>query len=83
VVAYSTSPFLFLILPFCGMLISMVWVITLAIIGLKESHEISGGKSAFAVLFPFLFCCGFLILVALLFMGAVVASLGAMMQLYK
>jgi len=83
VAAYSTSPLLFLIIPYCGMLITMVWVITLALIGLKEAHEISGGKSAFAVFFPFLFCCGLLVLLVLLFMGAVAASLGTMMHLYK
>lgn len=83
VVAYSTSPLLFLIIPYCGMLITMVWVVTLAMIGLKEAHEISGGKSAFAVLFPFLFCCGLLILLVLLFMGAVAASFGALMQMYQ
>lgn len=83
VVAYSTSPLLFLVIPYCGMLITMLWVIILTIIGLKEAHEISGGKSVFAVLFPFVSCCGFFILLVLLFMGAVAASLGTMMQMYK
>lgn len=83
VVAYSTTPLLFLIIPYCGMLITIVWIIVLVMIGFKEAHEISGGKSAFAVLFPFLFCCGLLILFVLLFMGAVAASLGSMMQMYQ
>jgi len=79
-VSYSMSPFVFLIIPFCGMPISGLWVMILVIIGLKEAHTISGGKAAFAVLFPFIFCCGLLILAIALFMGAVVASFGSLLH---
>jgi hypothetical protein len=61
VVAYSVSPFVFLAIPVCGMPITALWVMTIAIIGLKEAHETTGGKAAFAVLFPS-FCCGLLLL---------------------
>jgi len=82
VVSYTTSPLLFLIIPYCGMLMTLAWITSLAIIGLKEAHIISGGKATFAVLFPFLFFCGILILLVLLFMGAVAASIGSMMHMY-
>jgi hypothetical protein len=83
VVSYSVSPFLFLAIPLCGMPITALWVMTTVIIGLKEAHETSGGKAAFAVLFPFLFCCGLFALAMALFMGAVAASFGSMMHMYR
>jgi hypothetical protein len=83
VVSYSVSPFLFMVIPYCGMLFAMIWVLTLIGIGLREAHETSGGKATIAVLFPLLFCCGILALGAVLIMGAAAASLGAMMQMYK
>jgi hypothetical protein len=81
VVSYSISPFVFLIIPVCGMPITSLWIMTLAIIGLKQTHEISGGKAAFAVLFPFIFCCGLLILAIVVFMSAVAASFGWVMNM--
>ena len=83
VVSYSVSPFLFMVIPYCGMLIMMLWVLTLAMIGLRDAHETTGGKATVAVLLPFLFCCGMLVLAAVLFMGALVSSFGAMLQMYK
>ena len=83
VVSYSVSPFLFMIIPYCGMLITMLWVLTLAMIGLRDAHETTGGKATAAVLFPFLFCCGMMVLAAVLFMGAIASSFGSMMQMYK
>lgn len=83
VVSYSVSPFLFMVIPFCGTVIAMLWVLTLIVIGLRDAHETSGGKATIAVLFPLLFCCGLAALAAVLFMGAVAASFGAMMQMYK
>jgi len=83
VVGYSASPFLFLVIPFCGMPITVLWTMMLAIIGLRESHETTGGKAAFAVLFPLLFCCGLIMILSALFMGAVMASFGTLMHMYK
>lgn len=83
VVGYGMSPFLFMIVPYCGALITQIWMMVLAIIGLKEAHGTTGGKAAFAVLFPFLFCCGLAVVAAALFMGAVAASFGAMMHMSK
>jgi len=83
VAGYSVTPFLFLAVPYCGTAITLLWVMTLSIIGLKEAHETTGGKSAFAVLFPFLFCCGLLIFTLVLFMGVIAASFGSLMNLQK
>jgi len=83
VVSYGTSPFLFMVIPYCGMPITMLWVLTLTVIGLRDAHETTGGKATFAVLLPFLFCCGMLVLAAVLFMGAIAASFGALMHVYQ
>ncbi len=83
VVSYGLSPFVFLIVPMCGMPITWLWSMTLAIIGLKEAHEISGGKAAAAVLFPLIFCCGMAVLAVALFMSAVAASFGDFVHMYR
>jgi hypothetical protein len=83
VVSYSYSPYLFLAVPFCGMLIATVWSTILTIVGLKEAHEISGGKATFAVLFPVLTCCGLFILGVVVFMGAIAASFGSSFQRFR
>ena len=83
VVSYSLSPCLIMVIPYCGTLITMLWVLALAMIGLRDAHGTTGGKATVAVLFPFLFCCGMLILSAIMFMGAIVSSFGAMMHMYK
>jgi hypothetical protein len=83
VVSYSVSPFLIMVIPFCGMPVTTFWVLTLFMIGLRDAHETTGGKATVAVLFPFLFCCGMLVMAAVLFMGALASSFGAMMQWYK
>ncbi len=80
-VSYSVAPLVFLVIPVCGMPITSLWIMILAIIGLKQAHEITGGKAAFAVLFPFLFCCGLFILAIAVFMSAVVASFGWVMNM--
>ncbi len=77
-VAYSYGSNIFLLVPFCGGIIAGVWNIVLLIIGLKEAHGTSGGKAAFAVLFPVLFCCAAVLFFVLVIIGAVAASLGSM-----
>ncbi len=83
VVAYGYSANVFLVIPFCGSLLCAVWAIVLYIIGLKEAHETTGGKAAFAVFLPVIACCGLLVIAMVLFMGAVAASLGALSQMQK
>jgi hypothetical protein len=83
VVCYSVSPFLLLAIPYCGVLITPLWALALFMIGIRDAHETTGGKATAAVLFPFLFCCGMMVVGAILFMGAIVSSFGSMMHLYK
>jgi hypothetical protein len=83
VICYSVSPFLFMVIPYCGMLIMMVWILTITVIGLRDAHETTGGKATLAVFFPVLLCCGSMLLMAVLFMGAIASSFGALMHLYK
>jgi hypothetical protein len=83
VVSYGLSPYPLLLIPFCGNIIAALWTLVLTLIGLKEAHETTGGKAAFAVFFPFIICCGLLVLVSILFMGAIAASFGALMHTYK
>ncbi len=80
VVAYGYSPNIFLVLPFCGGIIAAVWGIVLAIIGLREAHEITGGKAAFAVFLPVIVCCGMITIAAAAFMSLVAASFGSLMR---
>jgi hypothetical protein len=83
VISYSVSPFLFMVIPYCGTMIAMLWMLTLTIIGLRDAHRISGGKATAAVLLPFLMCCGMMALAVVLFMGTLASQFGSMMHLYK
>ncbi len=78
VVSYCASPNILLVIPFCGWVIASLWIMVITIIGLKEAHETSGGKAAFAYFFPVLLCCGMIVLLFLLFMGAIAASFGVL-----
>jgi hypothetical protein len=80
VVAYAASANLLLLAPFCGGIVSGIWSVVLLLVGLREAHEISGGKAAFAVFMPLVICCGVFALFAVLFMGAMAASFGSMMH---
>ena len=78
VVSYSIGGYVFLMIPFCGAIISALWTVVLAIIGLKEAHGTTGGKASFAVLFPLILCCAIVVLFFLLVLGTVAASFGTM-----
>lgn len=83
VVSYGYSAYIFLIIPFCGNLFALVWGLVLAIIGLREAHETSGWKAAFAVFLPAILCCGLILFMIALLLGAAAGSLGMMMQMQK
>ncbi len=83
VVAYGYSANIFLVLPFCGGVVAGIWAVVLAIIGLKEAHETTGGKAAFAVFLPVIVCCGLVAIAVAMFMGLAAASLGTIMQMQK
>ena len=80
VVSYSVGAYVFLMVPFCGAVISGIWTMVLAIIGLKEAHGTTGGKASFAVLFPLIMCCAIMMLFFLLVLGTVAASFGTIPQ---
>lgn len=74
-VAYSTSTYLFNLIPFCGGIIGGIWQIVITIIGLKETHGISTGKAVVAWILPIIFCCGCgIAFIALGMIGAVGSS---------
>ena len=77
-VAYSYGTNILLVVPFCGGLVAGIWNIIIVIIGLKEAHGTSGGKAAFAVLFPVIFCCAAALFFFLVIFGIVAASMGNM-----
>lgn len=79
-VSYGYSANIFLIIPFCGGLLAIVWAIVLYIIGLREAHETTGGKAAFAVFLPLIVCCGALIFFITLLMSMAALSFGTLMQ---
>ena len=55
VFAYSYSPAVFAVVPVLGGIVGFVWMIGIAIIGLREAHETDGAKAAAAVLIPVFF----------------------------
>ncbi len=80
VVSYGYSANVFWAIPFCGGLLAGVWAIVLYIIGLREAHQTTGGKAAFAVFLPAIVCCGLLFFAIAMLLGAAAGSLGLMMQ---
>ena len=61
VICYASAPELFQILPLCGGLVNIVWWIVITVIGLKEVHRTTLGRSLAAVLLPALVCCGIIL----------------------
>ncbi len=83
VVCYGLSPCVLLAVPVFGAPVALIWTLTVITIGLREAHHTTRGKALFAVLFPFLVVCAFLVLALALFLGAVAASFGGMLQDYR
>jgi hypothetical protein len=74
-VAYGNSGSVFMMVPFCGSIVGIVWSIVITIIGLKEAHETTGGKAAFAVLMPLVLCCGVVLVLSLVGVLAVIGTM--------
>ncbi|MHC4661154.1 MAG: YIP1 family protein [Planctomycetota bacterium] len=65
---YAQSANVFSIVPFVGPLVSFIWLVVVAAVGLREMHKTSTGKAVFAVLiFPILL--GILVLLLALAVG--------------
>jgi len=67
VCSYAYASQLAQIVPFCGGLLSAVWMVILLVVGLSTAHGITRGKAALAVFLPVVLCCAFM--VAMMFMG--------------
>jgi hypothetical protein len=52
VVCYSAAPVVFLIVPYLGSWVAMVWVLALQIIGIGAAHRTTGARAAAIVLIP-------------------------------
>ena len=57
VICYSHTSQLAQLVPFAGGIVTMVWSVILAIIGLAEAHGTTTGKAAAAALLPIVLCC--------------------------
>jgi hypothetical protein len=64
VVAYAMSVQVFGIIPLLGGLIGGIWALVVQIIGIRESHGISTGRSALAIFLPVLVIIIFLLVLA-------------------
>ncbi len=74
-VSYAHSALLFYIVPFIGSLVGGIYLLVLAILGVRGGHEISTGKAVLAVLLPLIVVCGLGILLAI-FIPFFIGSLG-------
>ena len=56
--AYAMAPMALMVIPVCGSLIALVWVVVLIGIGMKRTHDVSPGGATAVALGPYvLFCC--------------------------
>jgi hypothetical protein len=66
-ISYSYCAQLFNVMPFIGSFVGSVYMIILIIIGVREGHGVSTGKSVLAVLLPLIVMVGLGILALILF----------------
>jgi hypothetical protein len=72
VAGYATgAAYLFCVVPLCGGLVTLVYLIVLTTIGLARVHQTTTGKALMAVLAPFIVCCVFAGVLGLLLGGAI------------
>lgn len=77
VVAYAGgAASLVSVIPICGSFIGAIWQVVLVIIGLAETHRISTGKAAAAVLIPVALCCAVLLFFFFTVVTAAIATAG-------
>ncbi len=76
VVCYCGTVQILQVVPLCGGILALVWALVLYIIGLAVVHRTTQGKSALAVLLPFVLCCVCIAIVAVAFGAAIAAAVG-------
>jgi hypothetical protein len=64
------AAYLFCLVPACGGLVALVYLVVLTTIGLARAHQTTTGKALMAILSPIILCCVFAGLVGLLLGGA-------------
>jgi len=74
VVCYSSGIQVLQIVPVIGSIAAYIWGIALDLIGLREAHGTTTGKSLLAVFLPMLLCCSFLAIILFLIAGGVFAA---------
>lgn len=68
--AYACAPLVLLVVPACGSIVALIWLIVLTSIGMKVTHGISTGAAAASVLAPyFVLCCLMFLAMASLMMA--------------
>ncbi len=70
---FAYSPVIFAAVPFIGAAVGGVWMIVLAIIGLRETHQTDGWRAATAILLP---------VAVIIFLGIVAAVLVGVLAAY-
>jgi hypothetical protein len=58
VVCYSSSTYVFGIVPFAGVYVSLIWWLVSTIIGLSKVHRTEGWRATMGVLLPVFLCIG-------------------------
>jgi hypothetical protein len=66
VFAYAYSPMLFAVVPRVGPAVGFIWMVVIAIIGIREAHRTSTPRAASAVLIPLLIAIVLVVVAALL-----------------
>jgi hypothetical protein len=74
VICYSSSTWIFALVPCAGGIVSSVWGVVSTIIGLSKVHRTEGWRAAVAVLLPVFVCMGLFIVIYIAVIAAVVAS---------
>lgn len=70
VFCFAYSPMIFGVIPVLGGWVGTLWMLVLAVIGLREAHETDGWRAALAVLLPFVVLVGMMTLMALIVLSA-------------
>jgi hypothetical protein len=55
--AYASGATILSLIPMCGDLVGMVWMLVVAVIGVRQMHGIGTGPALFAVFAPLVLCC--------------------------
>jgi len=65
VIAYAGATDIFSIIPFIGSLITFIYALIIAVIGLREGHGIGTGRAVLAVFLPFIAMAVFFMVVGI------------------